>query len=367
MFNKIVKHLFAPAVLSTALILSGSVGTLAIAAEPEQLQENQENTGIVSCTEFSLTVPKEIADICDVIPSDNGISFYEKQAEDRYGGFVGSISAYQNEKDYASVPNFRRGGEIALSDGSRLDLVIEYPSDVQYDPENKESKENYHAIAEAFKGQILDSLTPADGTFVPQNEVDHTAVYDETLKKLCADLKEKKDAQGLEEDGFSYMYSLSYDSDKDLTDYFGYAFVDLTGTGYPALVIMDEDGSGIVYDMFVQVDGEVRHAFSSAERDRLSLCGREGYDPTVIREDASGGADISETNFFILDPMNKELYPQISCIYDGTSGQENPWRIRYGSEEEEEPLTEEEWNQRIDNYGVTNLPKLVPLSAAEAE
>ena len=125
MFNKIVKHLFAPAVLSTALILSGSAGTLAMAAEPDQLQEDQENTGIVSCTEFSLTVPKEIADICDVIPSDNGISFYEKQAEDRYGGFVGSISAYQNEKDYASVPNFRRGGEIALSDGSRLDLVID--------------------------------------------------------------------------------------------------------------------------------------------------------------------------------------------------------------------------------------------------
>ena len=61
----------------------------------------------------------------------------------------------------------------------------------------------------------------------------------------------------------------------------------------------------------------------------LRMCGR----------DASGGADISEISFLILDPVEKELVPQVSFIYDGTAGQENPWRIRYGIDEAEEPAT----------------------------
>ncbi|MBR2259419.1 MAG: hypothetical protein IJ899_19215 [Blautia sp.] len=361
MFDKIVKKLIAPAVLSASLVFSGTIGTFVMAEETNQA--DAQDAEVISCEAFTLTIPKEIADISDVVTTDNGISFYEKLSKERYGGFVCRVSTYQNEKDYAFIPNFRRGGEIELADGSRLDVVIEYPSDVQFDIENEESIKNQRLISQAFVDQILPTLASENGTYIPQNEVDHTEIYNETLKKLCSDLKEKKDAQGLEEDGFSYMYCLNYDSD----DCFGYAFADLTGTGYPALVIMDEDGSGIVYDMFVQVDGEVRHVFSSAERDRLTLCGQEGYDPAVIREDASGGADISETSFYILDPVEKELLPQVTFIYDGTADQESPWRIRYSIDEEDEPVTEEEWNERIENYGMTYIPKLTPLAAAEAE
>ena len=117
--------------------------------------------------------------------------------------------------------------------------------------------------------------------------------------------------------------------------------------------------------MFVQVDGEVRHAFSSGERDRISLCGLEGDDPTVIREDASGGAEMSAINYYILDPVKKELVPQVSFIYDGMTDKENPWRIRYGADEESELITEEEWSKRSENYGMTYIPKLVPLAAEE--
>ena len=196
--------------------------------------------------------------------------------------------------------------------------------------------------------------------------MDNTSIYDETLAALCRALAEKKDQAALEEDGFSYLYAMNYAEEEDPLYTFGYTFVDFTGTGYPELVIMKDDGSPIVYDLFTQVDGKVQHVFSSAERDYVTLLGHEGHSPRTLCEHTSGGADVTEINMYILDPGTKELSSQVTFIHDTTENQKNPWAVRYGADEDPEALDEAEWNQRMENFGVENLFKLIPIAAADA-
>ena len=367
------KHMILAAV-AACLTLAG-VSFMVNAAEVEETAAETVADGAdaasasvtVECDKFSVTIPAEAVELCDIETTSDSIAIYEKISHADGAGFVGSINLYKNVNDYCYTPNFARGGEISYPDNTRLDIVLTYPSDVQYDFNSKESTDAWMTLQEIFNEEIAPSIQPReDGTFIPQNEVDNTSVYDETLASLYQDLVEKKDQAALEKDGFSYLYALNYADGEDPLYTFCYTFVDLTGTGYPELVIMKDDGSPIVYDMFTQVDGKIQNVFSSAERDYVTLLGHEGYSPRTICEHASGGADVTEINTYILDPGTKELNSQVSFIYDATENQENPWAVRYGLDEEPEALDEAEWNQRLENFGVENLFKLIPIAAADA-
>ncbi|MBQ1311857.1 MAG: hypothetical protein IIY55_08410, partial [Blautia sp.] len=188
---------------------------------------------------------------------------------------------------------------------------------------------------------------------------------EEVLKKLYKDLEERKDQAGLEEDGFSYMYAMTYTEEIDPLDDFGYTFVDLTGTGYPALAILRNDETPIVYDLFSQEDGNVKHIFSSAERDYFTLSGYEGTDFAAIHEHASGGADLTEDNMFVLDPLKNELNQQVSFLYDGRENAENPFAVSYYPFDTPENLTQEEWIQRMENFGQDRLFTLTAIASVE--
>ena len=331
----------------------------------EQMENDLSGDITVSCDMFSVTIPGEIAAISDTNTTEDSINFYEPISHERFGGFVGSIQVFDDVKDYCNIPNFGRGGEIRYEDGTKLDIVLEYPSDVQFDFNSEESSENYKKIREAFDEIIVPSLVAKEGEFVPQSEVDNTSVYDEVLKKLYKDLEEKKDQAGLEEDGFSYMYAMTYTEEKDPLEDFGYTFIDLTGTGYPALAILRNDETPIVYDLFSQQNGEVKHIFSSAERDYFTLSGHGDAAFAVIHEHASGGADLTEDNMFILDLFKNELNQQVSFLYDGREDAENPFSVSYYPFDTPEKISQEEWIQRMENFGQDKLYTLSPIASVE--
>ena len=316
----------------------------------------------VSCNLFSVTVPAEIAQISDIEVTIDGIAFYEKLARPEFGGFVGRITTYQNVEDYCYTPSFGRGGEIIRPDGRKVDVVLVYPSDVQSDIQNQESMDNWRKIRDALDGPILESMTPCEGgEYIPQDQVDNTEVYDGILDTLAADLQEEKDEEGLAGDGFSALYTYLYGGEENPLDMVEYGFVDITGTGYPELVIMQKEDS-VVCDMFAQVKGEAVHLFSSTERDRYSLSGSYGTIQS-IREDASDSADKTTISFFDVDPLSRELYLQVNFIYDATEDPENPWFIKYAFDEETEPMSEEDWQQRISNFGEEGMrPEMKTLS-----
>ncbi|MBR2527322.1 MAG: hypothetical protein IKE58_02475 [Blautia sp.] len=313
-----------------------------------------------SCNYFTVSVPMDIVAIADIEVEPDGVSFYEKLSHSLYGGFVGKITLFEKETDYCYYPSFGRGGEIVFSDGSKKDVVLLYPSDVQSDLENPESMDNWRKIRDALDSDIVGSLLPSDGTYIPQDEVDNTSIYRETLDKLSSLLQEKADQETLEAAGFSYLYAFLYETEENPLETVRYAYVNVSYAGYPELAIMHE-GEDVIYDLFAQEDSQVTHVCSGAARDRFSLYGHGGRSLS-IREDASSGADMSEISFYGLDVNTKDLFPQVSFIYDGQKDPENPWFVRYTHEEDPEPLTEEEWQSRLSNFGELYTPEAAPLS-----
>lgn len=327
--------------------------TLAMAAGMGALAWGQEET--VSNDLFSVAVPEEIAQISDVTADSESISFYEKISHGKYGGFVGSIELYESVREYGDIPNYRRAGIIRKDDGSKLDVVLVYPSDVQFDMEDQDSIDHYGQIQDAFREQVVPSLEAVDGTYIPQEEVDTTGIYMEILDQMAADLREGKEPAGFEEDGFSYVYGLPVGSEKEPSAVFGYAFADLNGDGYDEMMIGSiEDGT--IYDLYTQLDTEVIHAFCGGERDRLTLVGHKNDSWREIREEASGGASNTVINFFNLEPTKGELFRVVSFVYDSQADPENPFGVSYSWEDEVETISEEDWNTRQGNFGETVMP-----------
>ena len=324
----------------------------ALAAEPCQTIETDS---------FSIQVPESVSQICDIqINSDSSVSFFEKLSHEKFGGgHVGTIALFESVQEYGYIPNYGRGGQIALEDGKTLDVVLIYPSDVQFDIGNQESTDNYGLIRDAFDKQIVPSLQCEGAVYTPQEQLDTSSVYSSILETLKADIEEGKDPAGFEEDDFSYLYSLAASTEAEPLKAVGAQFLDINGDGYDELLI-GQPGNPAVYDLYTQLDGEVIHVFSGGERDVYSLAGWGG-NPS-IRNSASGGADITIITFYVLEPSNGELFTQVTFTYDAQTDPDHPFMVSYGEGLDPEPLSEEDWNERQANFGTEVQPAYIALA-----
>ena len=349
----------------TAILTITAIALAGFLALPVQADDTAEAGGqVVQADHYSVTVPDEIAELSVIDVNGDAISFSEKIAhEGNYGGFVGEIELYSSMKDYAGMPEFERAGEITTADGTKYDVLLQYPTDVQFDLENEESKANYNTISEAFRSTIKDSITPIDGTFTPQDEIDTDGIYAELLEKLKADIAEQKDAEALTADDFCYLYSYYYDGEEPAESALGYAYMDYNHDGYDELLIGDLD-EPLIYDMYTQVDGEVFHLICAGERDVYNIVSNDGKNPGLIRETASGGAFTTLVKFYILDSAAEELGPQLTYAYDENAGPKKVYTIIYGEDTEAEPITEDEWYEGVERGGA---PLKIEFTAFAAE
>ncbi len=306
---------------------------------------------------FTVTVPEEIAAICDVEVSDDEVAFYESLSHSEYGGFVAGICLYESVKDYGNLPSFRRGGQIVAEDGSKQDVVLLFASDVQFDIENEESRENYSLISEAMEG-IAASMVPAQGVYTPQDEIDTTSIYADVLDTLRADVEKQAEPDVLDADGFSYLYHYLYNDENPLS-VIGYQYIDINLDGYSELCIGSLQDNAI-YDLYTQQDGEVIHVFAGGERDIHTLVGDQ-YGYHTIKEYASGGANLTSIFFCLLDPVLAGLDQEVTFIYDADTYPENPCRIVYFEGDEGEPVSEDEWNERMSYFGEDMQMEYTPL------
>lgn len=125
-------------------------------------------------TEFySLELPDYWADLCvydqwDIAPYGYGIAFYEKQSMEDFngeGGFLFDIALY-NDKDYMDFPDYTYLGELSIVRLARYDVVVSYPTDVQF---SDAGQENYMKLSNDIAG-ILASFTPqpdVDCEYIP--------------------------------------------------------------------------------------------------------------------------------------------------------------------------------------------------------
>ena len=334
--------------LTTAALVTG-LAVLAAGASAVQAKE-------YTAGPMTITVPDEIDELCNITVEDDEIEICDKKAgEAGWGGYVEAFMLFKDPSEYVIMPDFKHLGVITLDDGTVWNVVVNYQTDVEYDPRIEDS--TYHQVSEAMD-EVEKSVTCTEGgAFTPSDEMDTTSVYDPVLEKIIAAINDRTDRDKLIEMDFSDVYAYTYDLEGDPLDKLGYAFTDMDADGYKELILGSlEDPS--VYDMYINVSGEPYHLLTSGERSMYSLCGR-GEKPDIIRLSASGSAFNSEMSFYIL--CAPRMFLQTRFIYDASEDPDAPWFVGYW-DDDKEPLSEEDWNERLDRFNQPITPDYTPLS-----
>ena len=90
--------------------------------------------GVVKNSLFSITIPEQFKGQYVTKIKKDKISVYDKESKKAgFGGFAFGIGAYKNPSEHATLPGGEKIGELADKKGTLYDIVLKYPTDVQYD------------------------------------------------------------------------------------------------------------------------------------------------------------------------------------------------------------------------------------------
>ena len=132
-------------------------------AEEEEFDPNPANEL------FSITIPDEFAGKVEYEITEDSISVYDKESKEAgFGGHAFTIRACDDMSEYGFID--KKIGELTTGEGDVYDMVLAYPTDVQYDPmtNNGQAPETfaklYDGAAEIAKGLVsVDGGSYADG------------------------------------------------------------------------------------------------------------------------------------------------------------------------------------------------------------
>ncbi len=127
---------------------------------------------------YEITVPEDHLDsyvVRAVEDEDSSrihaLEFYEAEDYEEFGGgYLYSVCLYDRTADYSFLPNYKELGTLMTENGTLYNLVIEYPSDVQF---TQDTDELYHSMLDEEK-KILKSLKPDRGNTFTEGECDHS-------------------------------------------------------------------------------------------------------------------------------------------------------------------------------------------------
>ena len=305
---------------------------------------------VVSCPLFSMMLPLE-ADF-ETETDGNSITVYDRESrENNCGGFAFNVSAYEKPSDYYGMMD-AKVGELRTSGGNLYDIVITYPSDVQYDYEKYGGKmpSSYEKL---FRGSddIMQSIVSNDGgRFSYGAGMKGEELYGDVLKKHQKALSEGWDAEKLSSENMSIMYALTGSSSKaPVLDKIGYAYKDLNGDGIEELLIgeiTDGKEGSVIYDIYSMKDRKPVHLASGWERNRYYT-----FEHGMIGCEYSGSASVSGVKVLEVRHNESELCIQCDFRYDSDKDKDNPWSIVYLDDEEGEKVSEKDFKQRKSNYG----------------
>ena len=336
-------------VLTTACGTSGGTSADGNSTEKESLEAQNEAKveGNSFANDFiEMTIPSEFDGICRVENEPDTLSVIYKEGEDAgYGGLEFYVWVREVTPDYAGGPQIKIG-ELVSADGKDYDVVVGYPSEVQWDFNKSYSMpEDYKRIADAEK-DICNTIQAVNGaTYKAGAGIHGEDLYGDVLDKYVKAVSEGWDANKLEEEKMSpQFYEVATFSEGNAGDRIGFAYLDVNLDGVDELFvgeIAEGDFKGVVYDIYTVVNRQPQLVVSGSARNRYFV-----YDNAFIVNEYSGGAAESGSMVYNLDYNTTEMTLQWGTKYDGYENEAQPWFITYDGEEWEN-VTEEDYNNRV--------------------
>ncbi len=151
--------------------------TSSVQSEPDSEETAEGKT--IDTPYFTVEIPSGYVDQIEVEPYINNegydydfmLCFYEKEDHQNEGsGFLFSINIYYRNVDFTYLPQYGEIGTLMEEDGTLLNVVAEYPSDVQFGPDTQEL---YSELAEQ-ESVIIDSITAKKGITFNAGDCDHS-------------------------------------------------------------------------------------------------------------------------------------------------------------------------------------------------
>ena len=331
-------------ILVFLLVFSLFAGVTATAYAADKSNKKQKDI-IISNGLFSISLPYNTKGTYKIKMNDTQISVYDKTAKkEGFGGFAFGIEAYENPKDHAMMPGGRKLGELVDKEGTTYDIVLNQPTDIQYNYIKGES-DSYKHLYTAADDTVIKGVKK--GKYYAERGMKGEDLYGDVLEKHVLAIKEKWDSEKLENENMSYMYNVLRSSGEDVMEKIGYAYHDVNADGIEELLIGEiADGAwkGVIYDIYTMVDRKPEHVISGGSRDRYFVCNN-----VFLCNEYSSGADESGWRVYSLVENSTELFPQVAFKYDGYRNKAKPWYISYekvNNKDKWENVTEKVFNER---------------------
>lgn len=314
---------------------------------------------------FDISLPEELDGTYVIESRKNGYYVYDKEAkESGFGGFAFSVFAYEQPSEYAGGSDMKVG-EIKKDDKTLYDIVIGYPSDVQYDY-TKYEEEMPESYAKLYNGKedFVKTLKSSEGDFEWGAGCKGEDMYSEIIEKHINAIEEEWDSNKLESEEMSPEYNaLKVATGGDALNSVGYAFYDVNDDGIDELLvgeIAEGDLKGTVYDIYTMVDRVPAHVLSGSARDRYYALGHD-----LILNEYSSGADDSGWQSYYIEPNTVNLMPQLGIKMDGYENKDKPWFVNFADPEEWENIDEKDFDEYMSRFEYERLD-FTPLSEYKA-
>jgi len=308
---------------------------------------------------FSITLPEELRGSYEVKTKKDKIEIYHKMSKKTgFGGFVFGVKAYKTPTEHAILPGSRKVGELVDKAGILYDIVLKYPTDVQYDyTKSSKAPESFQLLYDV--GGVV-NINGINGSEYFKNQgMRGEDLYKNILEKHIIAINEKWDSTKLEKENMSYMYNVLRRTNKNIFDKIGYTYYDINADGIDEILIGEiADGNlkGVIYDIYTMVDRKPKHVISGGLRDRYYVC-----DNTFLCNEYSSGASENGIRVYNLVENSTELFPQVSFKYDEYTNQKNPYFISY-SDNNWKNVTKEEFMRRKKVFEKYERFNFIPFS-----
>ena len=287
----------------------------------------------VSNNYFSVVMPKDTKGTYSVSKEDNGIYIYEKiSAKEGTGGFAFCIKIYKAPKDYATLEDTKKIGELVAKNGVTYDMVLIQPREIYYGEGEKIAK-NYSRLYDYAPNAEIKGVN--GNKYIKEQGTKGENIYKETLKEYKDKVNNKRQLSKI-----------------------GYAYFDLNSDGIDELFIGEiskKASNSEVYDVYTMVDRKPSHVAGADETNRYFVC------DDIYLYEKSTEAKKAVDKVLTLDRNSTKLRSVMGLMYS-TENKKKMYYISNGNTGNWEKVSKKSYNERKMLFSDYKKFDFVPLS-----